>query len=179
MSLYWLYSPLLSQDRKLLDSNARVMETEKVGHVLYDMLGADTQGENDGFVIGGTTIDPKIKMLIWKGAYEELGTLAPRSDFKPKINVESTGSDLSQLSLAPVRALSAANIDEWRKWWCIFSMVYTAKYLKAGPQLFAYENKIYGFKSRYPNTYVWRSYDEKCRRLKASKPHQQHFDNTL
>ncbi len=52
--------------------------------------------------------------------------------------------------------------------------------------MLAYQNKIYSFQKRYPNTLVWRMYDEEFRKLKVSNPslewhttHQDALDGVL
>ena len=80
----------MDDDKKIFDKNVQILETDKVGQVLHDMLGSEgnvSKSSNEGLVAGGTTIHPKLKKRILKGDYIELGLLAPRS----KINVESNG----------------------------------------------------------------------------------------
>ncbi len=84
--------------------------------------------------------------------------------------VGSAGSGFSYVSLLLAKVRAAADVDEWRKWWATFCTIYTTKYPRAAPQLFAYENKIYSFKASYTCSLVWREYDEEFRRLKAADP---------
>ena len=71
--------------------------------------------------------------------------------------------------MAP-KVRTAANVEEWRRWWCIYTIIYTSEYPLAGPQMAAYENKIFAIKARYSNTFIWRNYDEEFRRQKAPNP---------
>ncbi len=150
---------VLDAEERIVDSRVRVVETSKLEDTLYVMLGASHKKGKQSLYIEGVTVDLKIKKKIWLGEYIDLGLLASRAEQKPKINVESHNG-VSQVSLLPPKVRVPANIEEWRKWWCIYATIYTSKYALAASQMFAYENKIYSYVKRYPGTFVWRMYDE-------------------
>ncbi|MCP3892664.1 MAG: hypothetical protein GY702_27880, partial [Desulfobulbaceae bacterium] len=158
---------VLDAEERIVDPRVRVVETAKLEDSLYSMLGATHSKGKGSLYIEGVTVDVKIKKRIWLGEYIDLGLLASRSEQKPKVNVESHDG-VSQVSLLPPKVRVPANIDEWRKWWCIYATIYTSRFALAASQMFAYENKIFSYVKRYPGTFVWRMYDEEFRKLKQS-----------
>ncbi len=94
-----------------------------------------------------------------------MGCLAPRTDIKPcKDNL------LQSLTNPSPRHRAPANIKEWRRWFCHYSSIYTAKFYKASGPMFEYVLRVEGLVNRFPNTVIWRMYDEEFRRAKPSKP---------
>ncbi|MCP3890845.1 MAG: hypothetical protein GY702_18525, partial [Desulfobulbaceae bacterium] len=158
---------VLDAEERIVDPRVRVVETAKLEDSLYSMLGASHSKGKGSLYIERGTVDLKIKKRIWLGEYIDLGLLASRSEQKPKVNVESHDG-VSQVSLLPPKVRVPANIDEWRKWWCIYATIYTSRFALATSQMFAYENKIFSYVKRFPGTFVWRLYDEEFRKLKQS-----------
>lgn len=87
-----------------------------------------------------------------------------------------------QLSLKkPVKFIS--NFREWMSLFATYASVYTTAFPHEAPALFTYMVKIYQLSQE--GGYVWRSYDEAFRKLKAKYPsvlyqeHNPHLLNTL
>ncbi len=55
-------------------------------------------------------------------------------------------------------------------WFNKFCSIYTSKYYKAAPQLFAYVYRIMGLHRRNPKAGLWHNYDEEFHRIKACCP---------
>ncbi len=78
--------------------------------------------------------------------------------------------DGHQVSLTPTRVRQPRDFWEWLLWFNKFCAIYTSKYYKAAPQLFAYVNQIMGLHRRDPKVGLWRNYDEEFRCIKACCP---------
>ena len=98
--------------------------------------------------------------MIWDGDYVELGLLAPSSNVK----FEDVKDSLVRCNN---KVKPPATIEEWRTWFLRYAIVYTSKYLLAGPEMFGYMERIYGLYYRFRNTFIWRLYDEEFRKHKA------------
>ncbi len=57
------------------------MERGDSGDVYFDIF------------LEGDELDPKIKEKIWLGAYVPLGSLLPKPEFQPKVNMALTDSN--------------------------------------------------------------------------------------
>ncbi len=161
-----------------LDLNCRdivddaVNETS-VADAIQNVLGATSDNSGiflQNYLLGGSTLDSKVRAKILQGLYVELGSLTPRNDFDPKVDVRYAPGVMSQVSLTPARARPPANIHEWIKLFNIFASVYTTQCPKAAPQMFTYVNRIVQLQRKSPQTFVWRFYDEVFRRVKAQYP---------
>ncbi len=155
-----------------VDPSALLLNSDQVSSALYGMMGLSDKDAGDSvscLLIGGATADIKTKKKIWEGDFVELGSLAPRSELSPKMNVDQT-RDGHQISLTPSWVRQPKDFWEWLLWFNKFCAIYTSKYYKAAPQLFAYINRIMGLHRRDPKAGLWRNYDDEFRRIKACCP---------
>ena len=56
-----------------------------------------------------------------------LGSLVPKSEMPPGINVRYQSGELSQLSLTSPKVRQPANIFEWLRWFLVYASVFTQK----------------------------------------------------
>ena len=121
----------------------------------------------NSFLIAGSTVDPKIKAKIWANEFVELGSLLPKNQTPPGLNIHSELGHSSQFSLTSSRVKQPYHIQEWHKWFCMFAAIYTQKFPKESPSLFTYMSRIFALKDKHPNTYIWREYDCQFRRVRS------------
>ncbi len=145
-----------------------------VSTALNELLGNEANLNDGNFFIGmfieGVTVDSKIKDKIWKGAFVELGSLAPRTDVPSRVNFNYVQGSQAQLAFTPSRVKQPANVLEWLNWFCIYSSIYTQRFATASPKMFSYVNRIFELQREEPTTFIWRHYDELFRRIKARFP---------
>ncbi len=122
------------------------------------------------YLLGGTTLELKVKEKIWSGAYLELGSLLPKNDFEPRMDFRYATGSVSQFSLTPAKSKPVSNINEWVKLFNIYASVYVIRFPEAASQMFTYVNRVYSLYKRQPQTFVWRFYDEIFRRIKTMFP---------
>ncbi|MCP3929541.1 MAG: hypothetical protein GY705_10610, partial [Bacteroidetes bacterium] len=154
------------EDESHLFQASNVLSAKKKASSLFGILDEDDYDikEEPGMLIGEATIDVRIKKLILSGGYIDLGWLAPRSEQKFQ-ETTSTSSNKTIMKVKP-----SANIDEWRDRFTTYAIIYTSRFKKSAPEMFAYTKRIYGLKFRSPNSFLWRLYDEEFRKLKAVDP---------
>ena len=124
-----------------------------------DMLAGDPLSS---FFVAGVTVNPKIKAKIWAGEYIELGILKPR-----KVGRSEPKPSTSSGSAAPSDPKQPATFLEWFEWFTTFAAIYCTKQPKESVSLFSYMQLIYGLYQEPPLSYVWRTYDEEFRKLRA------------
>ncbi|MCP3932547.1 MAG: hypothetical protein GY705_26040, partial [Bacteroidetes bacterium] len=162
---------LMIDDESKLFKSDKSGEANKVASSLFSNLdeGEDLY-DHAGLGIGSTTVDIRIKRVIWDGSYIDLGWLAPRS------NLRFQKSNTMNARFA-ARVEPPKNIEEWRTWFLVYCIIYTTKYTDSSPELFAYIQKIYGLYYLHKNTFIWRLYDEEFRKAKACDP-ELHWNDT-
>ncbi len=153
------------------ESTSVVLSKDGVSSTLTHLLGVQDPGmQADQFsdmYLEGADLDIKIKEKIWEGTYVELGTLIPKPDLPPRLNMSKYNNDNSQIQFTPQKARMPANIGEWRQWFGVFQAVYCERHEGAGAMLSSYANRIAEMVVDYPNTFVWRQYDILFRKRKA------------
>ncbi len=155
-----------------VDPSSLLLDTQQVSSALFGMMGIQGKSPGDSvscLLLGGATADPKLKKKIWEGSYVELGSLAPKSELRPRMFVDQS-KDSQQLSLTPSRVRPPRDLFEWICWFSMFASLYTTKYPKAGPQMWGYLKRIMGLYRRDMSLNLWREYDEEFRRIKACCP---------
>ena len=155
------------------EGNDTVMASAMIASQLSGMIGRNEQSSAiSEFLVIGATVDPKIKAKIWEGAYVELGSLIPRQDKKPKMEM-SCGTN-SQFTLTPARHKQPSTIQEWTDWFATYACIYCEKYPFASSQMFSYLVRIREMhdveRALHGNSFTWRAYDEEFRKVKACKP---------
>ena len=143
---------------------------DSVALAINRMMGVEGQRQGEipnGYFMLGTTVDVKIKKKIWNKEYVDLGSLVPRNETsQTRVNFAFAPGHTSQMSLTPQKPPPPANMMEWVNWFSIFASIYLEKYPGEGPSLFTYIHRVMGVNRSHQNTYIWRIYDEKFRRLK-------------
>ena len=146
------------------------VDQASVSLALNHMLGAEG-GNNLGevpysYFIAGTTVDKKFKIKIWAREFVELGSLVHKPEGGSSVNMAYAPGSTSHLSFTPARPRQPANIYEWVNMFSIYAAIYCEKYPSEAPQLFTYVTRVMGITKSHPNSYTWRIYDEKFRRLR-------------
>jgi len=129
------------------------------------------------FLIAGATLDSKIKAKIWANEFVELGSLVPKNQLPPGLNIHSEAGASSQFSITSAKVRQPSNVNEWHRWFAIYAAVYTQKYPTEAPGLFTYITRIFKLKDTHPNTYIWREYDAQFRRVRAFVSLPWHIQN--
>ena len=140
-----------------------------VSKVLNKVIHSDVNDQGEvvsSYMIAGAVVDPKIRLKIYNREYIELGILVPRSESPQGLNMAYAPGYTSQITLQPAKVRLPPNFFEWVKWFSTFSAIYTQKYPTEAPQLFSYIHIVAGLNRNYASTWVWRSYDEKFRKVK-------------
>lgn len=115
----------------------------------------------------GTTVNPKLKSDIWAGQYIELAKLNA-ADSAPAVSVSWTGQKPS-ISMEQPQLEPPESFLEWLKLFNTYAAIYLEVHpLEAGPML-TYVVRIMELLNAHEGT-VWRSYDERFRRLKEHCP---------
>ncbi len=174
----FLYAPAkpayeVNDDASLFKSKDMVQAAKMAAALLEKVDEGESIQVKAGSVIASTTVDMRIKHLIWEGGYFELGLLAPSCDVK--------FSDVkSGVARANNKVKPPANIEEWRHLFLTYAIIYTSRFILAAPEMFGYIQRIYGLYYKYKNTFIWRLYDEEFRRFKAANPltpwHKRHLE---
>ena len=146
------------------------VDQASVSLALNQVLGADG-GSGVGevpfaYFVAGTTVDLKLKKKIWAREFIELGALIHKPETSTSVNMAYAPGSVSQLSLTPARPRQPANIYEWVNMFSTFASIYTHKFPQEAPHLFTYIMRVMGITRSHPSSFVWRTYDEKFRRLK-------------
>ena len=146
------------------------VDKDAVALALNHMLGVDgedSSGEiSNSFFVAGTTVDSKIKKKIWSKEYIELGSLMSKPEGGTAVNMAYAPGYQSHLSFTPAKPRQPATIYEWMSMFSTFSAIYTLKYPEEAPSLFTYILRVMGLTKSHPNSYIWRIYDERFRKLK-------------
>ena len=151
------------------DDDMQIDETS-VADAIQDAFGRDgitgKSGDSEcaiSYMIAGSTLDSKIKSKIWSQEYVELGLLWPRNE----MNNNNSTSSSANASSGSARPRQPSNFIEWFRLFTTYMSVYLMKFKDEGSALASYMQHIYGLSARVPQTYVWRTYDEKFRQLRA------------
>jgi len=119
------------------------------------------------FLVAGATLETKIKAKIWSNEFIELGSLIPKNQVPPGLNIHTEAGASSQFSITSSKVRQPSNVAEWHRWFSIYAAVYTQKHPDEAPGLFTYICRIIKLKDQYPNTFLWRDYDTQFRRVRA------------
>ena len=127
-----------------------------------------TKGEDpeSTLLILGATLDPKIKAKVWAGQYIDLTTMSHAEEKPMCLAINSKNSTLS---LSQPRTSGPIHIYDWLRLFGTYSALYTERNPEAAPGMFTYMVRILDIQKQYGGQ-VWKVYDEKFRRLKASRP---------
>lgn len=146
------------------------LDKDAVSVTLNKMLGVDKESKGEvpnAYFVAGTTVDVKLKRKIWNKEYVDLGALIPKNENnQTKVNFGFAPGYASQMSFTPNKPPLPANVTEWVSWFSTFAAIYTEKYPSEAPYLFTYMQRVINISRSHYGTYIWRTYDEKFRRLK-------------
>ena len=137
---------------------------------LEGTLGGDTSYAGDShcirdFLVAGTTTEARIKDKIWSNQYVDFAALIPRHEMSP--NQPQTVLPGLVFASKPKKLTS---FYEWLKAYGVFMAIYLQKFPQDGPHLATYLLRIQSLNNRRPVSYVWRSYDELFRKVRAFSP---------
>ena len=115
----------------------------------------------------GATLDMRLKARIWTGQYIDLPSLISIvGRHSLTVNLDNGAPSLS---LASPRTAPVEHIWAWLRLFATYAAVYTERQPQAAPGLFTYAVRILDLQRRYKG-YMWRTYDERFRSLKAYCP---------
>jgi hypothetical protein len=118
-------------------------------------------GEAEGYVKLGTLLAPSVKKKIWAGEYVALETLHKLDEKNPTFTWDN-----NKLSISTPKASKPDSIFSWLRLFNTYAAVVCEKEAALGPALFTYQTRILDLQRRYAG-FLWRSYDERFRALKA------------
>lgn len=135
---------------------------------LLDQDQENTQGEHpqSSMLILGATLDPKVKAKVWSGQYVDLTAMSHAED-KPMLL--SINSKNSTVSLGQQKTPGPIHIYDWLRLFGTYAALYTDRHPDQAPGMYTYMVRILDIQKQYGGQ-VWKVYDEKFRRLKASQP---------
>ena len=148
------------------------LEPQSVTNALNKFLGNSSQSSEgevpNSYFVAGTVVDNKLKQKIWDKQYVDLGSLVPKLDRygSGAVNFAFSQGNTSHLQFTPNKPPQPSNIYEWINWFGVFAAIYTRRYSAQAPSLFTYIQRVMSLSRSHPNSYVWRIYDERFRRLK-------------
>ena len=143
-------------------------------------------GENDNnlvapYLILGTLVDDKIKVMIWEKRFIILGTLLNDSPTHAALAFSWNGENPA-IGLAPPKVKNPETFMEWLSLFNTFAAIYTEAHPTEAPALFTYAVRIAELQAMFPRHLVWREYDTNFRKLKARNPNlpwQEHSQSIL
>lgn len=147
-------------------SHAQDIVTNALQQLLQPSEDQNKEGENiyASYMVLGSTVDRKMKEKIWRKEYIDLSQLSNKEE-SPPMAISLLDSGRPSLSLKTPKSAPPSNIFQWLESFSTFSAIYLQKFPTEGPALFTYMSKIIDL-SRKHQGYLWRSYDEKFRRVK-------------
>ena len=147
------------------DANIQQMLTGTLAH-LINPSHQDRQGETliSNYLILGATLDPKIKAKIWAGEYVDLSSLQGTADPAVSVSVHDDGNP--SISLKTSKSTPPASYFQWLRLFGIYAAVYLQKFPNQAPSMVTYMVRILEINTKHAG-YLWRSYDENFRRVRA------------
>ena len=109
-----------------------------------------------------------MKSKIWAGKYVTLQKLASKYDPSFAVAVNKEGS-IHKLALKAEKTEQPANIFQWFRLFATYASVRMQRFPTEGQALLTYAVRIMDMQRSYGG-FVWRSYDERFRQLKAVMP---------
>ena len=130
----------------------------------------DDEGENvvSSYLLLGASLDAKLKSKIWSGRYVNLSRLSTKHDPSFSVAVTTEGRSPT-LALKPSKSTAPTNIYEWQRLFATYASVYLERNQSEASAMMTYIVRIFDLQRNYGG-YVWRTYDERFRQLRASVP---------
>lgn len=176
------YSPPLGNIQSNLNTTQRLQNKiqpnsshesepqEVITAALQQLINPQEDDNNEGeqiysssYLILGSVVDRKLKEKIWSREYIDLPQLINKEDTDVAVSIHNGGRP--SFSIRQNKSSPPGNIFQWLEMFSTFASIYLEKFPMEGPSLFTYMSKIIDL-SRKHQGYLWRTYDEKFRRVK-------------
>ena len=155
------------------EDNVQQMLTQALAKMINPDHGDKGEDIMSRLLILGATLDPKIKARIWAREYIELSTLREKGDPCVSVSLENNGKP--SISLKTTKGAQPASFNQWLQLFMTYAAVYLEKYPEEAPSMLTYMMRISDM-AKKPG-YLWRSYDEGFRKVRAVSPVLWHKTN--
>ena len=113
----------------------------------------------------GAEVDQAVRTKVQSGAYINLSALSPKNQSHTASHWEMIEGKL--VSVANPKLKQPPTYTHWLELWATYTAIRLETEPQLGPELATYQSNILMLKNSSPNSYVWRDYDVRFRRLIA------------